>query len=172
MSALPLNVLRNSPGFGCWQAAIEGVQLAAAASGAASTPWHLRLTLLERLRHALGGLWWASTNELGEPSEVLRRGGQQHLVPSAAQASQPKPVEFEDALHMRKPHLYFLALAARELEGFAGVGESTYVVAHILVDIARDLASDGRRAPGLELADRAIVRARPIGQNAPLIDNA
>jgi hypothetical protein len=27
------------------------------------------LTLLERLRHALGGLWWASTNELGEPSE-------------------------------------------------------------------------------------------------------
>ena len=112
MSAVRVNVLRNSPGFGCWQAAIEGVQLAAAASGAASTPWHLRLTLLERLRHALGGLWWASTNELGEPSEVLRRGGQQHLVPSAAQASQPKPVEFEDALHMRKPHLYFLALAA------------------------------------------------------------
>lgn len=112
MSAFEGNVLRNSPGFGCWQAAIEGVQLAAAASGAASTPWHLRLTLLERLRHALGGLWWASTNELGEPSEVLRRGGQQHLVPSAAQASQPKPVEFEDALHMRKPHLYFLALAA------------------------------------------------------------
>ena len=78
---------------------------------------------------------------------------------------------FEDALHVRKPHLYFLALAAGQLEGF-GVGEGTYVLAHILVDVARDLAGDGHGAPGLELADRAIVRARPIGENAPLIDDA
>src|SRR5262245_2788122 len=89
----------------------------------------------------------------------------------AAQASQVKAIEFEDALHVRKPHLYFLALAAGQLEGF-GVGEGIYVLAHILVDAARDLAGDGRGAPGLGLADRAIVRARPRGENAPLIDDA
>src|SRR5262245_46473134 len=40
-----------------------------------------------RLRHALGGRWRTSTNELSEPPQVLRRGCQ-HLVPGAAQASQ------------------------------------------------------------------------------------
>ena len=46
------------------------------------------------------------------------------------------------------------------------------MLTHVFVDVARDLAGGRRCAPGLELADRAIVRARPIGENAPLIDNA
>ena len=50
--------------------------------------------------------------ELGEPPQVLRGCGEQDLVPGAAQASQSKPVEPEDALHMRKSHLDLLALAA------------------------------------------------------------
>jgi hypothetical protein len=33
------------------------------------------------------GLRWASTNELGETPEVLRRGSQQHFVSHAAQTS-------------------------------------------------------------------------------------
>ena len=45
------------------------------------------------------------------------------------------------------------------------------MLAHILVDNARDLAGDRRRAPGLELADRAIVLACPIGKNASLVDD-
>jgi hypothetical protein len=43
--------------------------------------------------------------------------GKQHFVPDAAQAPQPKPVEPENSLHMRKSHLDLLALAARPLEG-------------------------------------------------------
>jgi hypothetical protein len=70
---------------------------------------------------------------------------------------------------MCKPHLHLLALAAREREGL-GVGERTHLIAHVLVDVARDLAGDGRRAPGLELADRAVARARPKGKDAPLIE--
>ena len=50
--------------------------------------------------------------ELDEPPQVLRGRGEQDLVPRAAQASQPKPVEPEDALHMRKSHLDLFALPA------------------------------------------------------------
>jgi hypothetical protein len=50
--------------------------------------------------------------ELGEAAQVLRRRGEQHLVPGAAQAPQSKPVEPEDALHVRKSHLDLLAFAA------------------------------------------------------------
>ena len=45
------------------------------------------LDATRRLRRTLGGPWWASADELGEPPEVLRRGGQQHFVPRTAQAS-------------------------------------------------------------------------------------
>ena len=76
-----------------------------------------------------------------------------------------------DALHVREPHLHFLALAARDLEGF-GVDERTHLIAHVLVDVARDLAGDRRCALGLQRADRAVGRARPVGKNAPLIDDA
>ena len=71
---------------------------------------------------------------------------------------------------MRKPHLDFLALAARELEGF-GIGEGAHPVAHILVDIARDLAGRSRRAFGFRLADAAIFCTRAIGENPALIDD-
>jgi hypothetical protein len=83
--------------------------------------------------------WWGTADELGEPPKVLRGSCEQHLVPNAAQSSQSKPVEFENALHVRKPHLNFLALATRLQEGF-GIGESANVVSHILVDVTRDLA--------------------------------
>jgi hypothetical protein len=34
------------------------------------------------------------TEELGKPPEVLRGCGEQHLIPGAAQAAQPKSIEF------------------------------------------------------------------------------
>lgn len=67
--------------------------------------------------------------------------------------------------------LHLLAFATRELEGFC-VGERADVVTQVLIDVARDLSGDRRRASGLERAGRAIVLARPIGQNASLIDDA
>jgi hypothetical protein len=56
--------------------------------------------------------------EACEPPQVLRGSCKQHFVPDAAQAPQPKPVEPENSLHMRKSHFDLLALAARLLEGF------------------------------------------------------
>ena len=48
-----------------------------------------------------------------ELEQVIKRGcGEQNLVPRAAQASQPKPVEPEGAFHVRKSHLDLFALAA------------------------------------------------------------
>ena len=70
---------------------------------------------------------------------------------------------------MREPHLDFLAFAARLLKGFS-VGERTNMVSRILVDIARDLASVGRRTPRLELASCAVIHASPVRQNTALID--
>jgi hypothetical protein len=39
------------------------------------------------------------TKEFGKAPQVLRGCGQHHLILYPAQASQPKPIEFEDALH-------------------------------------------------------------------------
>src|SRR6516164_7453596 len=66
---------------------------------------HLRRTSRRRQ-------WWRTANELDEPPQVLRGCGEQHLVSRAAQASQSKPVQPENALHMRKSHLDLLAFAA------------------------------------------------------------
>jgi hypothetical protein len=71
---------------------------------------------------------------------------------------------------VRKPHLHLLALAARALEGFS-VGESANVVSYILVDIARDLAGVCCRTPRLESASGAVIGARPIRQDAALVDD-
>src|SRR5258708_6777048 len=54
---------------------------------------------------------WGTAEQLDESPQVLRGCGEQHLVPRAAQASQSKAVEPEDALHVRESHLDFLALA-------------------------------------------------------------
>ena len=77
---------------------------------AASTHQHQRLT--QRLQRASDcDRRWGTAEEVNEPPQVLRGCGEQHLVPRAAQASQSKPVEPEDALHVRKSHLDLLALA-------------------------------------------------------------
>src|ERR1700738_1989397 len=55
--------------------------------------------------------WRWTAKKLDEPPQVLRGCGEQDLVPRAGQASQSKPVEPEDTLHMRKSHLDLLALA-------------------------------------------------------------
>src|SRR5262249_14971324 len=65
------------------------------------------------LREANGGHRWRRTAEkLSKPPQVLCSCGEQHFILGAAQATQPKPVELQDALHMSKPHLDLLALAA------------------------------------------------------------
>jgi hypothetical protein len=56
--------------------------------------------------------WRWTAKELGEAAQVLRGGGEQYLVPGAAEAPQSKPVEPQDALHVRKSHLDFFAFAA------------------------------------------------------------
>ena len=55
---------------------------------------------------------WSAAEEFNEASQVLCGCGKQHLVPGAGQASQPEPIKPEDALHMRKTHLDFLAVSA------------------------------------------------------------
>jgi hypothetical protein len=79
--------------------------------------------------------------KLGERPQVLRGSCKQHFVPDAAQAPQPKPVEPENSLHMRKSHLDLLALAARLLEGFR-IGQPTDTITHILVEVAAARVSD------------------------------
>ena len=52
-----------------------------------------------RLRQTNRGPEWRCTaEELGKPPQVLRGSGEQDLVPRAAQATQSKPIEPEDAL--------------------------------------------------------------------------
>ena len=52
--------------------------------------------------------------ELGKLAEVLRRGGEQKLVPRPTWAAQAQPVEAQDALQMCKLHLDLLAVAPRK----------------------------------------------------------
>src|ERR1044071_3903311 len=70
---------------------------------------------------------------------VLGGGDEQNLVAGAAQSLQPEPVEPQDALHVCKQHLDFLALSAGLLEGL-GVGQGAHAIAHCLVDVSGDLA--------------------------------
>ena len=69
----------------------------------------------QRLTHQLcwtGRRQWRWTaKKFDEPPQVLRGCCEQDLVPRTGQASQSKPVEPEDTLHMRKSHLDLLALA-------------------------------------------------------------
>jgi hypothetical protein len=89
--------------------------------------------------------------ELGEAAQVLRGRGEQHFVPGAAQASQSKPVEPQDALHMRKSHLDLLAFEARLLERLRA-GKSANVVSHVLIDVSGHLSAGARRTLCLETA--------------------
>jgi hypothetical protein len=114
MSALERNVLQNSVGFlrlgwgrEFWPSVvplpIKGVLVLC----------HRHQSLTRRLRWASSHHRWRGTaEELGKPSQVLSSCREQHLVSGTAQASQPKSVELEDALHMSKLHLNLLALAA------------------------------------------------------------
>ena len=89
------------------------------------------------------------TEKSGKPSQVLRSCCKQHFVPDAAQAPQPKPVEFENALHVCKSHLDLLPLAARLLEGLR-ISQCTDMIAHIFVEVTGDFARDRCRALRLE----------------------
>jgi len=89
-----------------------------------------------------------SAEELRQPPQVLRHRGEQHLVLRTRQAAQAQPIEPVDALHVGEPHLDLLGFPARALEGL-GVGQGTHPIAHVLVDVAGDLACDRRRALAL-----------------------
>ncbi len=74
---------------------------------------HQLIWLMRQLRQAgsrCQGRWPA--DELRQPPKILSGGREQHLVPRPAQAAQPKSIEPQNALHMRKAHLDLLALAA------------------------------------------------------------
>lgn len=76
--------------------------------------------LAGRLRRASGcERRWRTAEELDEPSQVLRSRRKHHFVSGAAQASQSKPIEFEDALHVCKSQLDLLPLAPLLLEVLA-----------------------------------------------------
>jgi hypothetical protein len=63
---------------------------------------HRTQTLTPRLREANGGHRWRRTaDKLSKPPQVLCSSGEQHLILGTAQATQPKPVELQDALHMQ-----------------------------------------------------------------------
>ncbi len=94
-----------------------------------------------------GSQWWCTAEEFSEAPQVLRGGGEQDLISRAVQTTQPKPIEPEDALHMRKAHFDFLALPTRLVEGL-GVGQRADLITDLLVEIAGDLARDRCRAFG------------------------
>src|SRR5262245_48367454 len=76
-------------------------------------PRHRHAWLAQLLRWATScRRWWVTPEQLDEPLQILRGCGEQYLISRPVQTSQPKPVKPQDALHMCKPHLYLLALAA------------------------------------------------------------
>ena len=93
--------------------------------------------------------WRGTTEKLGEPPQVLRGCCKQYFVSDATQAPEPEPVEPENALHMRKSHLNFLALAARLLKGVC-ISQRADAIAHIFVEVAGYFAHDRRRALRLQ----------------------
>src|SRR5436190_22184720 len=95
--------------------------------------------------------WGSPAKQLGKSPQVLSGCGQQYFILATAQTPQSEPVEPEDALHMRKPHLNLLSLAARLLEGFR-LGEGPDTIAHILIDVSRDLAHRRCSAPRFQQA--------------------
>ena len=58
---------------------------------------HFRRTGPQPLRHA---------------AQVLRGGGQQKLITGAGEPAEPETIHFQDALHVRKQHLYHFALSS------------------------------------------------------------
>jgi hypothetical protein len=62
------------------------------------------------LRDALNSIWRRAGDQFGEPSQVLGDGGQNKLILGTPRATQPKPVEPQDTLEVRKPHLDLFAL--------------------------------------------------------------
>src|SRR4029077_19562820 len=112
MSALPPIVLQNSDGFTNRVSSVffcRALFRCADERVAASPHWYQRLT--HQLCWTGRRQWRWTAKKLDEPPQVLRGCGEQDLVPRAGQASQSKPVEPEDTLHMRKSHLDLLALA-------------------------------------------------------------
>src|SRR5499427_7487098 len=147
-SALDRSVLQNS------SMARDASLGASARRGLLALPPSLWSPAAVALRLRNAGDWrsrgW-SLDVLGELSQVLGGGDEQNLVAGTAQAPQPEPVQLQDALHVRKQHLDFLALAARLLEGL-GVGQGADAVAHRLVDVSGDFAHRPGRALGLQRA--------------------
>jgi hypothetical protein len=68
------------------------------------------------LRNTLSMSGWRSGNQRCKSPQVLSDGGQNKLILGASWATQSKPTELQDALHVRKPHLDLLALTSRRLE--------------------------------------------------------
>ena len=112
---------------------------------------HQLQRLMRQLRRTSSCRWRWTAQKFGEPPQVLRGRSKQDLVPDAAQAPQSKPVEPQDALHMRKSHLDLLAFAARLLERLR-VGKSANAVSHVLIDVSGHLSAGARRALCLEIA--------------------
>jgi len=90
----------------------------------------------------------------------LGGGDEQNLVAGAAQAPQRSRSSFRMRFHVGKQHLDFLALSARLLEGL-GVGQRADAIAHLLVDVSRDLAHGPDGALGFSVqAEQSLLRAR------------
>ena len=99
--------------------------------------------------------------ELGEPSQVLRGGGQQELIPCATRATQSQTRQPQDALEVGKQHLDLLAVVTGALEG-RRAGQGSGDIPGILIQIARHPAP-GRvgAAAQLEIAALTIGSAWP-----------
>jgi hypothetical protein len=89
----------------------------------------------------------------------------------AAQTSQSKPIEFENALHVGKPHLDLLALSAGLLERLC-IAQRTDVLTHLFIEVTSQFAHDCRRALRLQGAGRAVIFVGSIVDDAALIDIA
>ena len=92
-------------------------------------------------------------DQLGEPAEVLGSGGEVELVSGTVRASEPEPVELQDALEMGEQHLDLLPLSPG---GVVGLGRG-------------DVPCMSRAPSWME---RGILRAGVLGQHCGLSEQA
>ena len=89
-----------------------------------------------RFWHGSGyyGPWRRSFRVIGEPFEVLDDGGQQELVPGAAETAQSQAGHREDYLGLAEQPFDFLALASR-LRVSLGFHQGLGIVTSFLIDV-------------------------------------
>ncbi len=84
--------------------------------------------------------------ELRELAQVLRRGGEQELIPGTAWTTQAQPVEAQDALQMCELHLDLLAVTTQLRASLAATARTSLGVRLFAVGLRAALQGRARLA--------------------------